>query len=403
MINKQKFSPDLNNIIKGSEEYKTINYISRSSINSIHIALRNLTGENSDIFEKRFKILHAMCTKALKPFLKLEDIHRITKIPIQNLSNHLQSLKECDLLNNKGGQYWRVTSKGRRLLDNITILLFENSGDFDDIDLINASLTHLNLFTKHYGLDLKINSRIIRYFDYIISEIEDQPIELLSPENTLKIRHLLKKIDSFYNHLRVQIYQSNKIEPDDTWNILDKLAKRHNIVGNTMLKLDKHITTISAHIDIHEALSYYLGHINPKNVIENYGIFFKFNLLNISSEIESRNLIKQMKNVVFYERIQKPPNYDSIPYQLMNKGLHIEESEEDIEILKLELKKIAKEKIIRIKDIIDLDDWEGSVVKLVLIARLSSSGDITLSNNKFLNFKEKEVKLLLDSEVILNF
>ena len=67
------------------------------------------------------------------------------------------------MLDNKGSQYWRVTSKGRRLLDTITILLFEFSDDFDDIDLIYASLTHLNDLAKHYGLDLKIYSRILRY------------------------------------------------------------------------------------------------------------------------------------------------------------------------------------------------------------------------------------------------
>ncbi len=317
-------------VLDESEDYKTIDYISRKSINNIHQALRGLTGEKPEIFVIRFKILHAMSTKASKPFLKLEDIHHITNIPINVISNHLQPLKDSNLLNNKGGQYWRVTSEGRRLLDTLTILLFEFSGDFDDIDLINASLRHLNVFANFYGLDLKINSRIVRHFDYIVSEIEAQPIELLDPNQTQKLRQLLKKVDSFYNHLRIQLYQSNKVEPKDTWLILDRLAQRHNIVSNIMLKLNYHITKLGSNIDIQEALSHFLDKINPKNALKDYGNYFRFSPINISSQISNKNLLEHVKGVLFYKPSRKLPNYKALPFQLISKKLEVKEIEKDM-------------------------------------------------------------------------
>lgn len=383
------------------DEYKTIDYISRGSIETVHKALRSISGESPESFEIRFRILHSIATKAPNPQLKLEAISSITGLPNQVISPHLQPLREGGLIDNKGGQSWYLKAKGRRLLDNLTILLFEHSGDFDEIDLIRASLTHLNELSKEYKLNLNVNSRILRFFDYILGELEDLAIELLTPIVANKIRQTLKKARPFYEFLKSAILNDSNIVTQDAWTILDRLANRHIIVGKVMNRLNQHINKLGANLDIQEVLDQFMMNLTAEQAVRTCEGFSRFTIYNVYPKIATDNVIAQARKILSQEKPPEPPNFSMLEIQEPSEGVMDNDYIEARDVLMEEIKARLKKSSVWILDLIDPNNWEKSVVTLILLARLSYEGLIEFKKERDENLNDLEITHIRNAEVNL--
>lgn len=384
--------------MKDSDARKTIESIKENSFLKVHRSLRNLTGEEHITFQKRFKILYSIATKNTKLKLKLEDISDLCGEPINEISKHLGNLKSGNLLENKGGQFWRVTAKGRRVLDNITIQLFEANEDFDSLKLLMASQTHLNELAKYYGINLNVKAQILRFFNDILSEIEEKDIDLLSVSEIEKLKFLLKASEPFYERLRKDLMddpsENNSLE---VWDSFDLITKRHTIIPDSIKTLNNKVLKLGSSIDKEKALDFFLNNMKKEQGTY-YLKKYQFQGFNLESNLRTNEIIFSAKKLFSREKFDLP-DYDSFQVKT-NTEIEKEISITNDEIDLLNLIKVSEEQK-RVIDLIDLNNWMESSKTLVLLSKLSSRNQISLVNpeDKVL---DSSFKMIRDSEVIIN-
>ena len=313
----------------------------------------------------------------------------------------MEQLKKGDLLNNKGGHSWRITARGRRLLDNLTILLFEHNGDFDEVELLKASKKHLGELAKHYNIDLNIEAQIIRFFNDILTEIDETDINILDAYATNKIRNTLQKAESFYRDIRALLLSKDKTSSLEVWSLYSSLAKRHNVVGKAVEDLNQHIGKISANIDIQEALNLFLNQMTQQEAMKLYQTL-SFTQLKIFPSIATTSLLEQTKPALLKEKAPTPPDYTSFPIKSVGMGEFKEKINKKKQELLNKIEKSSRSEPLYVSNLIDMNNWDKSVLTLVNIADLSSEGKIKLLEYEDIYIKNKSFKILRNTQVILS-
>lgn len=376
---------------------KTIDNIDDNSFKLVHDTLRNITGEDYLTFKERFMILHTIATTSTNSKLKLDEISNLCELSLNDIGKHLNSMKAGNLLDNKGGRSWRITPTGRRLLDNLTIQLFETNESFDSLKILLASQTHLSKLAELYGVDLNIKKQILRFFLDILSEIEDTDLNLLSPYEIKELNSLLKNSEVFYQEIRSKLMDNNSYEDSyDMYLVFNSLTKRHKIIGETMTKLNNRIYNLAENINLEEALDLYLKKLT-KEKAQSLVSKYKFINKSILEIINSKETIQNYKSFILKEKII-PPDYNNFKI----KKVEVIEDDVDIKDEEKELFKIIqKSQDTHVKDLVNIANWKQTTEVLNLLHQLAYKNKIDFINLKDLYFLDKEVYMIRDSKIII--